>query len=253
MNYKIIMDEEKLLDFINNFLPELKDNECYYACLFARSKYCKNFDGTNVFPHIKSDKAQLKRFVVSDKKYLFNKLKQLEVEVGAYKTKDGMDIPQESLAVYITINPRNQQRAMFRLQKRLIDIQECCGMNFNINAEALSAIQRSKSRTVYLDVDFDGINFDETINILHDYINTDAFKVLHTRGGFHLLISPKMVSDKFKNTYYNNIMSMNGVDKPNAPTKVKYDNSNNIIEEDDLDNMIPIPGCYQGGFVPYIS
>ena len=97
MNYTVITDEQLLKDFIQ-WLPELKDNECYYLCLFARSKYAKNEDGTNKFPHIKTDKAQLKRFVATRKEYIIDKIRQLEVKLGAYKTKDGDDIPQEALA-----------------------------------------------------------------------------------------------------------------------------------------------------------
>ena len=39
--YKIITDKEKLLDFIN-WLPELRNGECYYVSLLARKKYCKD-------------------------------------------------------------------------------------------------------------------------------------------------------------------------------------------------------------------
>ena len=90
----------------------------YFCCLFSRSKYAKNEDGSNKFPHIKTDKSQLKRFTLTKKEDLYWKLKQLECEIGLYRTKDDDEVPKESLAVYITINPRNQMKALFKLSKR---------------------------------------------------------------------------------------------------------------------------------------
>ena len=40
MNYKIIQNEEKLIEFIN-WLPEISEDECYYLTLFARKNIRK--------------------------------------------------------------------------------------------------------------------------------------------------------------------------------------------------------------------
>jgi uncharacterized protein YfcZ (UPF0381/DUF406 family) len=106
MNYQVITDEALLNEFIQSFLKPCSPDETYYCCLFARSKYAKNEDGSNKFPHIKTDKAQLKRFLATPDT-LLNKIRQLEVPFGAYITKDGEPVPQEALALYITPNKRS--------------------------------------------------------------------------------------------------------------------------------------------------
>lgn len=235
MNHTIITNESILTNFIENWLPELKTNECYYFCLFARSKYAKNEDGTNKFPHIKTDKSQLKRFVATKKGYILHKIKQLEVSAGSYKTKDGDDIPQEALALYVNPGPRNQKTAMFTLMKRLIDIQQSNGENFNIHAEALSAIQKSKSKTAFIDfdIDYEGLEVDSVVGkIDYNQINKEAIHLLKTRGGIHILIEVGKVHKKFAKTWYQYFTKTFQID-------VKGD------------NMIPVPGTYQGGFTPH--
>lgn len=228
MNYKVITDIKLLESFIE-WLPELGNNECYYLCLFARSKYCKNEDGTNKFPHIKSDKSQLKRFVATSKDWIIYKIKQLEVEYGSYTGKHNIPIPQEGLALYITPNPRSMERAMYKLMRRFIDIQECKGMNYNINSEALSAIQKSPARKVYFDLDLDDI---ETIKIDETKINKDCLHFLKTRGGLHVLVELDKVAIEFKKSWYNYITKSFRID-------IKGD------------CMIPVPGCNQGNFTPH--
>jgi hypothetical protein len=229
MNYQIITDENLLDEFISTFLKPCSPDETYYCCLFARSKYAKNEDGSNKFPHIKTDKNQLKRFLATPNT-LKLKIKQLEVPFGAYITKDGEPIPQEALALYITPNRRSQKKAMFKLMKRLIDIQESNGQGFNINAEAISAVQKSKSKTDWIDFDIDSKDID--ISSIENVLPLGTYKILETRGGYHIMID----RDKVK--------------KSNAP-KNWYILLGQMFEIDQSgDNMIPMVGTYQGGFTP---
>ena len=229
MNYQIITDENLLDEFISSFLKPCSPDETYYCCLFARSKYAKNEDGSNKFPHIKTDKNQLKRFLATPNT-LKLKIKQLEVPFGAYITKDGEPMPQEALALYITPNRRSQKKAMFKLMKRLIDIQESNGQGFNINAEAISAVQKSKSKTDWVDFDIDSKDID--ISSIENVLPLGTYKILETRGGYHIMID----RDKVK--------------KSNAP-KNWYILLGQMFEIDQSgDNMIPMVGTYQGGFTP---
>lgn len=226
MNYQIVKDEKILLDFIK-WLPELKENERYYLCLFARNKYCKELT------HIKSDKAQLKRFV-TDKERMFQKIKQLEIGLGWYQQKH-MSVPEEALALYITPNPRNMFKATVNTMVKLAESIRDQNVEMNSHQEALSEIQKAKSRTCYVDFDID---IEEEFHsrsaaAIYSEINREAVTWLRTRGGLHALIDPSKVEDSKKNKWYQGILSkVEGVDQTG-------------------DNMIPVPGCTQGMFIPH--
>lgn len=221
MNYKIIKDEEKLKEFIN-WLPELDNHETYYVCLFARSKYCDN--------EITSDKQQLKRFT-SNKEYLFDKIKQLEVKIGCYKHK-GTSIPERSLALYINPNPRDFEKAaknsLIELAKKITEPYN----GYNPHQLVLSNIQKSASSKRYMDFDFDGVEVDYVLNKLENSLNKDCLTVLKTRGGFHLLVELNKIDKKYIKSWYNSIKNIEGCDVSG-------------------DNLIPVVGCTQGEFIPH--
>jgi len=216
MNYTIITDEEKLKEFIN-WLPELEDNEKYYCSLFARKKYCTDLIKSN-------DKTQLRRFT-SNKERLFEKIKQLEVSIDSYTLRE-RTAPQEALAFYINPNPRDMKKATFELINKSLKLIQSDANNYNIHAEALSCIQKSKSRSCYVDFDFDTkeIDFED----LNQIIPRESYTLIETRGGFHVLVDPKKTP---KNNWYKLIQDNFEVDQTG-------------------DNMIPVPGTHQGGFTP---
>lgn len=222
-NYKIILDEQRLIEFIH-WLPTLSQGETYYVSLFSRKKYASNTEGY-------SDKTQLKRFT-SNKEQLLSKIRQLECKFGSYTNKMGA-ISQESLALYINPNPRSLEVATKKAAIQLVELITKPYSGYNPHQEVLSCIQKSPSRKVFFDMDFDGVELEPTLEQVYQFINKKAVNILKTRGGFHLLIETDKIETQFKKSWYNNITKLSGVD-------IKGD------------NLIPVVGCTQGGFTPYL-
>lgn len=225
MNYKIITDEAVLRAFID-WLPVLEDSEVYYVSLLARSKYSAA---------ITSDKQQLKRFT-SRKEDLFNKIWQLECPVGAY-THKGKPVPQEALAIYISPNPRSMYDALFGSLTALAKTIQQQNKSANPHQEVMNEIQKSKSRSCFVDFDFDykDENFGEELKtkIFERIGHSAKVSFVETRGGFHVLIDPTSVEAPFRKRWYQSIMELPYVDQSG-------------------DQLIPVPGCVQGGFMPVL-
>jgi len=229
-NYQIIKDPIELNKFIN-WLPNLAKSETYYVCLMVRSKYCENF------PHIRSDKIQIKRFTTT-KERLFEKLKQLECEEGTYLQRD-LIIPQEGLAVYITPNPRSMEKAIKTSLIRFANIVVEPYNGINPHQEVMSEIQKASGQKYYVDFDFDNtakLPADEYLTYIKEQlsgrINPECVSLLQTRGGVHVLIELATIDPFYAKTWYNEAKQIPGCDQIST------------------DNMIPIPGCTQGNFIP---
>jgi hypothetical protein len=225
MNYQIITDEKMVKDFIN-FLPELGKTETFFLALFARKKYTTD-------PNITNGQSVMKRFI-SNKKNLFEKIKQLECPIGAY-TVNGHTVPQECLTLHININPRCQNLAAQAVAKHIIDCQfKSPNELINLNNLTLSNIQNHGKKKKFFDFEFDVDNVDTTIQQVLKIINKDCLKFLRTRGGVHCLVEIEKVSKQFKNTWYKSFQEIPGCD-----TKAGNDKT------------LPMPGTYQGGFTPH--
>lgn len=223
MNYEIIKDKDKLLEFIE-WLPELQINERYYLALFARKKYCADVK------YIKTDKAQVHR-TLSQKKDLYNKIAQLECPINTYEIKN-ITIPQEALALYISMNPRDLEKGTRMSLIKFANLLALKYNGYNPIAEVMSEVHKTVSRKIYFDFDFDEVDYEPVIEKFKEYVNEDAITSIKTKNGFHILLELKKVSKEFEKTWYKNIATIEGCD-------VKGD------------NLIPVVGCTQGNYTPY--
>lgn len=219
--HDIIRDEQKLADFVD-WLPDLQLNQKYFLALFARKKYMTVIKS--------SDKTQLKR-LTANKEDIIRKIRQLECPVGSFTTKDGTVIPDEGLVLYIMPNPRCMLKSSFLLIKEMLKCIEHNNEYINPHAEAISCMQRSKGKSFVVHFDIDDGRAEQVYPIVKDIVG-DAFDILQTRGGCHLLVHPKKVT--IKGNWHCEIVKR----------LAEFD----IDQTGDL--MMPIPGCVQGGFVP---
>jgi hypothetical protein len=224
MNYQIIKDESLLREFIT-WLPELESGECFYVSLLARSKYLEDK------ALLKADKASLKRFTANDKRFLLDKIKQLEVEVGAYKHGDA-PVPQDALALYITPNPRSLINATKNALIKFAHLITSPYNGYNPHSEVMSEIQKACSRKLYLDFDFDFLSVAEFLSQLTGKINLDCLHIVQTIGGFHCLVELAKVEKQYEKSWYKSLTSIEGCDVRG-------------------DNLLNVPGCVQSTFVPH--
>lgn len=231
MNYEIIKDPAELSRFIT-WLPELEKHETYYVTLLCRNKYCKETQG------ITADRSQLKRFT-SNKERLIQKIKQLECEVGSYFSGD-IPVPQEGLALYITPNPRNMEKATKNSLIKFANTITQSYYGYNPHQEVLSEIQKTVGQKVYVDFDFDKPEKAEKSTFIKEVrekilsnINPECLTFLETRGGMHVLVNTSKIDPSFTKSWYKSIDYMKEVDQVSSSS------------------LIPVPGCCQGNFIPH--
>lgn len=232
MKYKIIRDKEELTRFIHWIADGLYDK--FYVTLLARKKYCPEA------PNLKS-KDQLKRFVTNLDR-LPRKLEELEGVNWMMKDKP---VPQEALAVYIHPNPRDMRKANFKLQRILLEHQELNHENYNVVQDALTALQKSPNK-IYITFDIDS---KDEVPDLSKILLPQCYKILETRGGYHVIINAKQATSLNRQARKIN-QGKQDYDPNHWPLNWYQVIQQKYVVDQVGDVMSPIPGCYQGGFVP---
>ncbi len=224
MHYRIVLNEI-LLDQFLAFLPEPEPLEVYYICLFGRHKYDPAFPNTK-------DSGQLVRAFASDKCELKEKIWRMETPVGSY-TRNGIAATQESLAVYLALNPKSlviaNKKVLVEMATRIADGH----LDFNPVSVANTEIHRAVGTKRFLDFDFDDVNPDDYQYSIQSILpDPEMYRILKTRGGFHLIVLLERIK-ALKTKWHQSLCTLPKCD-------IKGTNT-----------LTPVPGCTQGGYVPH--
>jgi len=163
------------------------------------------------------------------------------LDAGAYHTNVGehddfpeRGIPKKCVVCYVNINPVSMKKASMEFAKDVIDFSG--NPDASLYRHALSKfhnrIQTSRSRKVWIDVDFDTEKF-EIVSDFLTYLNDNkvSYQVVHTKSGFHVLL----LRDTIHINFHQKVQELN---KKVAPDGEVVVNDN---------GMIPVPGTYQAG------
>lgn len=218
---KVITDLSILEEFVSN-IPPLNRNEAYYMALCARSKYDVNLPVNKLF---------LKKAIVTDLSLFIQKIRSMEVRTPY--TYDGKEISQDSLVMYMSVNPRNTRLAAKKTIQRLTDLLYDDGF-VNPQSVAIDCIQDSNGKTLYRSFDFDKVSLDETIIEIDKFLSRKKYRILKSKNGFHIQVIIDRLEPHETKTYFNNMKKVKGCD----------------VSTEDM--LMAIPGTTQGGFTPYI-
>lgn len=213
----ILIDENLTFDFLTRL--ERADSDICFITIALRRKYC---------PELEKEKVILHRFI-SKKKHLINDLKNLPSQFF-YK---GQAVPTEALVVWFKLNPRSFKKATKDTIKNLTDNLYSDKIESPLEA-ALTALQEACDKVKHQSFDYD-VTDDEvetTLEQIYVAVNQDATFVVKTKNGFHLIVDVTKIDKEHKN-YYNNLVKIKGIDQRG-------------------DINVPLAGCVQGGYIPYI-
>ena len=215
--YQIITDEPTLKSFIE-WLPEHSAEECYFCALFCRGKY---------FPALKGNGGNLLFRGIADKKSLFRKFRQLECPIGAYE-KNGVSVPQESLALYINPNARNLYSATLNTLVQLSQNIKANHKTASPHKEALSCIQTSSGEKTFIDFDIDSKE-PEILKKALTLLGKGSNEIIETRGGYHVLVRRDTIHQIEDKMWYKKMQELSDASG---------------------DCMIPVVGGTLGNFTP---
>ena len=235
MSYILIHDVEQVKLFERLFYsPDEENNRIFLTYIAVRKKYCSKLSNNGCFKrtvvHYSDDEKQQK---------LVDVVRNYEIPLDTYKDqRSGIPVPQNAIALYTSINPRNAIHATQSLTNDILENAFANEHKFfsHIDQKFKNKLQKYPVKK-YIGIDLDTKDeeiFQKVMKDICEYVN--VYVVIETRGGYHIII-PKRELQR----------TTNGLSAGHflyTRLSEKYDAINKISS----DLFSPIPGTYQGGF-----
>jgi len=225
----LLVEENYLRQFIEEAIPELKNDEVLIILLAARKKY---------FSKLTRSQEVVARSILrrNDAQYIIGKIKRLAVS-GCFFDQD-KPIPPKALVAYIDLNPKSTIKAFNHFAREVLSqlyIATTGNINYNyfkkLDVKLFSAIHKSNtSDHPYWCIDIDQKNLAVLQGII-TFINPEnVVWVSETRNGYHVIVRRNAETGEKLFRY-------------GLPSKLK---ENVELKKEAL---TPIPGTLQGGFL----
>lgn len=241
--YQVIYDSEQINQFAELFLPT-KDHLVINLSLVARKKYA---------PELPDQVYILQRVIVGSeqdrekaKNNLHRHVMRLETPIGSYVDKNEKAIPNEALALYAFIDPKDTVKVLSATLNECVEKisnGEKLPNAFNLYKDHLNKSKSPTTAEQYRQIDLDTKEPDrvEAVKVLLDKTGVQVLIAVETKGGYHLVykhdraINNKVLYDFKERTKFEK------VDREGKKVKDYWFSITSTP-------MVIVPGTYQGGF-----
>lgn len=241
--------EPHIISAFVGFLPDLKDNEVYFLSLSARNKY---LSGEERDFYSLGRTEMFSRQIALDRDGVAIALNRMKGDLESRRTRNGKEIPNRSLVVYMNIHAMSTLKAYAAFTEEMNRHQtETLHALLNGGVPNLTAFLRMQTRLMnhiqkatgtkqYLDIDIDAPRdlADEIRLTIHDQLLDYSIKhlVIRTRSGYHIMVNTADLK-KHKGFALHKYVNDLHVQAEANGGEVTF-NSN---------AMVPMPGTYQAG------
>ena len=248
--HKIIHNPDDIRSFANTFNIDKKHlGLCLY--LTMRRKY---------YPTLSQSIIIVNRIIIPGglefKRCLYQNILRLETPLGSYTDRD-IVVPDEALALYVMIDPKDTIKAMSKVLSKCVDSLCCNSLQHELksedlpNAYSLYREEIPKSDSIgqkHKQIDLDTKDLEKVVEV-HELLTRLKIAIvmcIETRGGFHIIYLANTDKDVNRSLY--EFKQKTAFNKENIDGKMVTDYWFSITKQP----TVIMPGTYQGGFPAHI-